>query len=321
LDSIRHKEDWGIKCCRKVSNSAGFIFQRFKNTKVEDSPRLIGESHESQGLLVGHDETNDRLGVSTPDTKVKRTPRYTQKLPFRRIFTTNVINILSASAIIGIYMGTFQPLWLIFLSTSVADPSQQHPPFVFTGGLGMPPRDVGFAMAILGTIGITLQLFVYPVVTQRIGVIRCWRIFLYTFPLAAVLVPFLALIPSSSPPPAGKDGAPIWLAVCAVLMVQVVGKVFVGPATSILINNCSPHPSTLATMHGIAQTVASAVRTLGPVAGGWLYGLSLNYGVVGAVWWGLAVVALYGCVASNWVREGNGHEIWLEGDAEEDDEI
>jgi hypothetical protein len=50
--------------------------------------------------------------------------------------------------------------------------------------------------------------------------------------------------------------------------------------------------------------------------GGFLYGLGLQKGVVGAVFWGLAIVASLSCVASNWVKEGNGHEIRLEGDDE-----
>jgi len=322
LDAITHKEDLGIRITRKISYTARSLLARcYKRKKIEEVDS-DAEHTDAEGLLTNYDGQNDEEARTGPSRPSKRVQRYTQKLPFRRIFTTNMINTLSASAIIGIYMGAFNPLWLIFLSTSVADPEKQprHLPFVFTGGLGMPPRDVGFAMALLGTIGIFLQIVVYPVITSKIGVIRCWRIFLYCFPVAAVCIPFLALVPSTSPPPAPKQGIIVWLAVCAVLIVQVVGRVFVGPGTAILINNCSPHPSTLATVHGLAQTVASASRTVAPIAGGWLYGLGLDHGVVGAVWWGLAAVALYGCVASNWVREGNGHEIILEGDIVEDEE-
>lgn len=296
---------------------------RFRRAdKNEESNRSIEYSQISQGLLINPSGPEGGSQTDRANSKKKRAPRYKQKLPFRRIFTTNVVNTLMASAIIGVYMGSFQSLWPSFLSTQVSDPSKdvRHLPFVFTGGLGMPPRDVGFAMAILGSIGICLQIFVYPIITNKIGVIRCWRIFLYAFPIAAVCAPFLALIPSKSPPPAGKDGPAVWLGIWAVLSIQVVGRVFVSPATAILINNCSPHPSVLATTHGIAQTVASAVRTVSPIVVGWLYGLGLNYGVVGAVWWGLGAIALYGCVASHWVVESNGSEIRLPGDDELDDE-
>lgn len=76
----------------------------------------------------------------------------------------------------------------------------------------------------------------------------------------------------------------------------------------------------LGTIHGIAQSVSSAGRTVGPVLGGWGYGEGVRVGVVGAVWWALAVVAGVGWVVSGLVREGDGHEIWLEGEKEEEEE-
>lgn len=74
-------------------------------------------------------------------------------------------------------------------------------------------------------------------------------------------------------------------------------------------------------MHGIGQTVNSAGRTVGPVLGGWLYGLGLSKGVVGGVWWGLACVAAGGWVVSGFLYEGSGHEIWLEGEKEEEEVV
>lgn len=182
----------------------------------------------------------------------------------------------------------------------------------------MPARDVGFAMAILGFFGITMQLFVYPTVNSKLGTVRSWRIFLYCFPLAYALAPYLAVVPSKTPPPAEKDGILLYLALCGVLLIQVVGRTFALPATTILINNCSPHPSVLGTIHGLGQSVSSGARTLGPVLGGFFYGLGLSHGIVGAVWWGLSGVAICSCVASYWVREGDGHEIKLEGEVDDD---
>lgn len=171
-------------------------------------------------------------------------------------------------------------------------------------------------MAIVGSIGITLQLFLYPYVNQRLGTVRSWRIFLYCFPIVYTVVPFLSLIPSTAPPPSQKTGLPIWIALTSVLFVQVVGRTFASPATTILINNCSPHPTVLGTIHGIGQTASSAAKTVGPALGGWLYGVGLRNGVVGLMFWILACEATFSIVASNWVREGDGHEIRLEGDDE-----
>lgn len=171
-------------------------------------------------------------------------------------------------------------------------------------------------MATLGALGIALQLLLYPLLSARLGTIVSWRVFLTFFPFAYFAVPFLSLVPSATEPPAPKSGVQVWVALAGVLALQVLGRTFALPAQTILVNNCTPHPSVLGTVHGVGQSVSSFARTVGPVVGGVLYGLGLDKGVVGGVWWGLSGVAVGGFVASFFVREGNGHEIWLEGDEE-----
>lgn len=51
-----------------------------------------------------------------------------------------------------------------------------------------------------------------------------------------------------------------------------------------------------------------------------MYGLGLEKGCVGAVFWVLAGMAGVCCVASSFVKEGDGHEIRLEGDDEAEEE-
>lgn len=178
----------------------------------------------------------------------------------------------------------------------------------------MPPSSVGFAMAILGTIGITLQLFLYPPLSQRLGTIRSFRLSLLLFPLAYCLAPYLAVVPSSDAPPAQASGILLYAALTGVLLIQVLARTFALPSAVILVNNSCPHPSILGTMHGVAQSVNSGSRTLGPVLTGWGFGVGLGWEVVGSVWWALAGVAAVGWMASALVREGSGHEIILEGD-------
>lgn len=59
------------------------------------------------------------------------------------------------------------------------------------------------------------------------------------------------------------------------------------------------------------------MRTLGPIFVAWLYGKGLSGGFVGLAWWCMAGMAVLGAVAARWVKEGDGHEIWLEGEEEE----
>ncbi|KAF1829081.1 MFS general substrate transporter [Decorospora gaudefroyi] len=247
-----------------------------------------------------------------------------QQLPFRQIWTRNLIMTLCAHGILAMHVGSFAGLWNIHLSTPRFDPANPHPAgfephglFHFTGGLAMPPPRIGLALAIIGVIGIPLQLFVYPNVAHRLGTTRCYRVFLALFPLTYFLAPFLSRVPSWSAPPDGVTGPWIWMAIACVLFIQVLARTFALPCTAILINNASPHPSVLGTVHGIGQSVSSLTRTFGPILFSWAFGRGLDMGVVGLAWWCMSAVAIAGWVFAQGVEEGDGHEILLPGETKE----
>ncbi|KAI0912052.1 major facilitator superfamily domain-containing protein [Ustulina deusta] len=320
-DSLRDKPDIGIILGRKLKT---FLWR--------DNNSIAYVPLHSRDMSISTVTTDCELSCSTPRNSAEATfkqastrRRYTSRLPFRRIFTRNVSFTLVSHFFLAFHVGTFNSLWFVFLSTPVYNPADPDPPgfkphlpFRFTGGLGLPPRSVGLAMALLGVIGILMQLFLYPWLSARLGTLRSWRTFLFLFPVTYLALPFLSVVPSSTAPPSQKTGLAIWAAISGVLFVQVSARTFALPAQTILVNNCTPHPSVLGTVHGLGQSASSLARTIGPVAGGWLYGLGLSHGLVGGVFWGMAGVAVSGVVFSFWVGEGDGHEIWLEGDEEDD---
>ena len=329
LDGAKDEPDWGRSLGRRLLRAVCLWRTRRSRhayTALDTEDRRESTAEQRSSVLsnaASHDQDVEDPAKSKAKAAVKAT-KPKKKLPFRRIWTTNVLLTLLAHFLTAFHLGTFSNLWFIFLSADRFDPAHPSPPdykphlpFVFDGGLSMPPRQVGTAMAILGVIGITLQLAIYPAVNQKWGTLFSYRIFVYWFPVAYALVPYLAVVPSSTQPPAPAAGVRVWLALTGVLFVQVVARTFVLPATMILINNCSPHPSVLGTVHGIAQSVGSGARTMGPAVAGWLFGVGLNHGVVGLAWWALSGMAMLAVLASRWVREGSGHEIMLED--EEDD--
>ncbi|KAF2275307.1 MFS general substrate transporter [Westerdykella ornata] len=262
---------------------------------------------------------------SFPETHMGTPPSRVRKLPFRRIWTRNLITTLLAHGLLAMHVGTFNSLWYIYLSAPRYDPTKPNPPkfkphgfFHFTGGLALPPPRIGLAGAILGLMGITLQLFLYPRLSHRLGTIRCYRLFLMFFPITYTLAPFLSRIPSTTPPPEGVSGLLIWICITVVLLIQVFARTFALPCMIILINNCSPHPSVLGTVHGIGQTVSSLTRTIGPIIFAWTFGRSLDIGIVGISWWILALVAVLGSIAGRFLYEGDGHEILLEEEVKND---
>ncbi len=326
LEGLRDRPDWGLRFGRWV----GRVLLRRKGRQEY---RVLAE-HE-----IGGEEDVEMTAAA----KVRHLP-VRRKLPFRRIWTSNVLFTLVSHGLMAMHVGTFNNIWFVFLSTPRYDPALQphqprsadaepgqplqtlppnyrpHLPFIFTGGLALPPPSIGTALAILGVIGITLQLLLYPRLSFRLGTTRSFRLALLLFPLSYYLAPYLAAIPSTTPPPGQATGILVWAGITVVLCVQVLARTFALPAAAILVNNSCPHPSVLGTLHGIAQSVSSATRTVGPVLFGWLYGVGLEKGVVGTAWWFMGGVAVLGAVAGRLVREGDGHEIWLEGEREDEEE-
>ncbi|KAM0287203.1 hypothetical protein ACHAQH_000517 [Verticillium albo-atrum] len=333
LDALHdHGPDAGIRFKHSLTAWFKRFFIRLRRARSTAGYQPLHSHSRNHGTLSDMDTDTDvelepdnplcshpRSYTPPPPPRTRPRPRYTSRLPFRRLFTSNVLFTFTSHFLLAIHVGTFNSLWFVFLSTpvSTAPPSL---PFRFTGGLGLPPSSIGFAMAILGAIGLALQLIIYPDLSARLGTIRAFRASLPFFPVAYSLVPYLALVPSTGATGEGqqKSGLLVWLAIASALALQVIGRTFALPGQTILINNCSPHPSVLGTVHGLGQSVSSAARTVGPVLGGWVYGVGLEAGVVGAVWWVLAAFAVLGVVASLFVRDGDGHEIWLEGDDEEE---
>ncbi|KAI1804012.1 MFS general substrate transporter [Daldinia bambusicola] len=287
---------------RKLPGESGYY--KLQPWRVPDGPAEYMEENDEQPI---HE-------ISEPKRKGRT-------LPFRRVWTRNVIFTLITEAFYDFQLGAFTNIWTLFLSTPRSSPSQtthRSLPWTFTGGLGMPASTVGVATSILGVLGIILQIFLYPLVHARLGTLRGSRWFLPLFPIAYFLTPYLAVIPSSSEPSQPASGPAIWIYMTLIQFLQVTARTITLPASIILLNNCSPHPSVLGLVHGLGQSVSASFRTIGPIVGGWWYGSGLEMGVVGWSWWAVAFVSALGCASAMFIYEGSGHEILLEGEEDED---
>ncbi|KAH6645089.1 major facilitator superfamily domain-containing protein [Truncatella angustata] len=297
LIARRGRFDRGLYIVDRVKQ---FIFGRPMPTHQGYSQ--IGRRDESQDGSVDLEEKSYTVSVSEK-------PRV---LPFNRIWTRNVILTLVTGAFYDFHLGAFTNLWTLFLSTPRTLESLGHISLFFTGGLGMPASMVGGATSILGMLGMLLQVFLYPPVHARLGTLRSFQWFLFLFPIAYFLAPFLVVLPSSSAAPEAASGLFVWVGIVLVLFFQVLARTMTLPASIILLNNCSPHPSVLGTVHGLGQSVSAGFRTVGPVVGGWWYGAGLDVGMVGASWWGVTGMSALGCAAAMFIYEGSGHELDLD---------
>jgi len=313
----RYRPDVGLSIGRWIGRCISRPFRKRPSTKEY---LKVSDSDSDDVELQPHFQHISEPHNTSLD-KPSHPRRARPKLPVARIFTPNVFYTFAAHALMHIHIASFSTLWFLFLSTPRFNPSTpQRLPFAFTGGLGMPPSTIGFAIGILGILGLILQFGVYSRVVARLGILRTYHLATLIFPAVYFTTAYLAVIPTPSSPPHEADGLALWIAITALLFAQVIGRTFVLPITQILVNNCTPHPSVLGTVHGIGQSVSSGSRTIGPVVWSALYGWGLRKGVVGAAWWILGVEAVVAAVAGRFLYEGSGHEIVLERDHADDGE-
>jgi hypothetical protein len=246
------------------------------------SSALFRPRRRSRGIEDNDPETAPLIPAKpTPATK-----------PLSQILTPNILKTLLAFALTPLHNITFMNLYPLLLSAPHGTPLH--------GGLELSAQSVGFALSVLGGLGIFCQLLLYPSLQARLGLLRSFQLSLWLFPIAYTLTPFLSFL--------NPGTVAMWLAVVLVLALQVLARTFALPGGVILLTNSVEEEGILGTVHGIGSSLASASRTVGPVLGAWGFAAGLEGGAVGigGVFWTMAAVATFGAVWAGKVKEGRG---------------
>ncbi|CAG8042925.1 unnamed protein product [Penicillium olsonii] len=288
-ETARYKKDWGRKLGKRLTRA-------FRRRPRHYRP-LTRSRDDDSVYLDGSVET---CSAPSSPTRPRVQPRAHKRPGFRQIWTRNVLLTLLANFLLAFHTSAFNSMTFVFLPAPRAPEDSRQGFFHFGGGLGLPSSRVGLATAIIGFIGLPLQIFLYPQIQTKLGTLTSFRTFLPFSPLSYMLMPFLVILP--------RIPSIVWPCFTFVVSLQVISRTFILPAAIILVNNCVTDASVLGTVHGVAQSVSSAGRTLGPLLGGWGLGLGLEYNMIGAVWWALAAQALVGWAMLWSIYEGKGIE-------------
>lgn len=309
LVSKKYNRDRGIEFAESITyRFRTMVFKRFGYSHIGATEGPAGPDSLDDEMIPSSTPMTplpskevDHANAETTPAKMPPRPSEEPKAapPFYHALTSNVLLVLATVALMDFQMGGFSSLWTIFLSSARATDEQKatiHLPFVFTGGLQFSLPTIGLAMSTLGFVGIILQLTLYPSINARFGLVRSTRWSLFVFPIAYALAPYLSLLISHT--------FLLWIGLVIVVVLQVAARTFAIPGSVLLINNSSPSPAMLGTIHGMGAATSSAFRTIGPIVAGHWYGQGLEKGVVGWAWWWLAVVSLIGVIPSFWAKDG-----------------
>ncbi|KAM4067116.1 major facilitator superfamily protein [Hirsutella rhossiliensis] len=263
----RGEFDYGLQIGKRIKQAV------LPATKSQDGYSYIPVQEDDHGM-----ENLEQQAATAAEM-----PSPSRHPPFLKLWTTNVLFTLLTIALYDCHLGAFANIWPLALSTPRYLPFRpedqgRDPANSSTGGLGMPASTVGLATSLLGIFGLLLQVTLYPPVQAWLGTMPSFRYFLVLFPVAYLAGSFLPTLPSSKAPPEPAAGVLVWIGIVLVLVLHVIARTFTLPASIVLLNNCSPHPSVLGTVHGLGQSVSAGFRTVGPVVGGYLYGYGLEIG-------------------------------------------
>jgi hypothetical protein len=281
---LRHLPDPG----RRLGKLILRIILRKKQT-IHHLYEPIGIQDPSEPLENYHSDQESGERLPKPYSKARP--------PFRDVLTSNVCLNMLQRFLQSLHVSAFNSILFSLLPTPKVDSANFHLPFHFTGGLGLSSEKMGLANTTIGMIGIPLQLFIYPKVIGKLGVKKSYGVFLPLSIIAYFSLPYLALLPD--------DNALIWTCLSLVLSLQVLSRTFVNPATMMLVNDSAPSPSLLGTVHGLASSISSAARILGPTVGGTMLGWGLAHNLVGLPLWVLTILAVANWVILWWIEDVN----------------
>lgn len=175
----------------------------------------------------------------------------------------------------------------VFLSTP---PSEQDVtlPFKFTGGLALTTKKIGYMLAVQGFYSLFAQLCLFPFLVQRLGALRTLRLGLFIWTPVYFAVPYLVLLPPALQIPAAY----------VALLGKITLHVICFPSTALLLANTIPSPRVMGSINGLASSVASLSRALGPSITGFLHSQGLHSGFSIIAWWALGIVCVIGAFES-----------------------
>ncbi|KAJ1735666.1 hypothetical protein LPJ61_000424 [Coemansia biformis] len=176
---------------------------------------------------------------------------------------------------------------------------QVYPVFAATppsdGGLGFPPREIGFSLAITGVAVIYTQLIAYPQFERKFGALWCYQTGMKVMVPYFIATPFLSLLaahivrsmesrsglalsmPGSWSLPVDLDYCLLWVLLTALLLIRIVGDILAFTSGNLLVANIAPSKSTLGTMISMQQLAATLTAIVGPLAAGMLWAWSIKH--------------------------------------------
>ena len=253
----------------------------------DQSASLLKHNHDS-GAASHPEENRTAVPVSTSPT-------------YREVFSRQSSLNLLAYCVLVLHSLAYDQLLPVFMHYPQQTDRSTNPdvrlPFKFTGGFGLNSDRIGLLFTVYGIVGVFVQFFVFPPLARHYGVLPCLKFVTAMFPVAYIITPFTALLPTPTTQQAG---------ILVVMIIKCLAGVFAFPCSVILLTNSAVSLRILGTLNGVAVSTSALGRAAGPAIGGFTFTLGLDKGYGILPWWTLGCFGILGAMAPWWLVEMEG---------------
>ncbi|KAH9056523.1 MFS general substrate transporter [Lactarius vividus] len=201
-----------------------------------------------------------------------------QPLPLRSLLTRPVVILIANYGTIALLDVVAFALIPLIWSTAIE-----------LGGLGLTPASIGLWMSAYGCVGAVFQFAFFPRVFARFGPGRVIVATAVAFGLLYALFPLENMLARGS-----GTASVVWpLIVLQLVAISVSGMGY--SSVFIFVSSAAPNKRSLGALNGLAQTVVSTQRAVGPAAATSLFAFSLQNNVLGGQF-AYAVLLSFACI-------------------------
>lgn len=266
-------------------------------TRKKQRPKWSVEQDQSASLLKNNHDSGaaSYTGENRTAVPVSASPSY------REVFSRQSSLNLLVYCILALHCLAYDQLLPVFMHYPQQIDRSTNPnvrlPFKFTGGFGLKSDRIGLLFTVYGIVGVFIQFFIFPPLARHYGILPCFKVVTAMFPVAYIITPFTALLPTSTTQQAG---------LLVVMLIKCLAGVFAFPCSVILLTNSAVSLRVLGTLNGMAVSTSAIGRAAGPAIGGFTFtvGLDKGYGII--PWWILGCFGIWGAIVPWWLVETEG---------------
>ncbi|KAH3659446.1 hypothetical protein OGATHE_006330 [Ogataea polymorpha] len=268
---IKHNSDLGLALGNSIRSKLGF-----NERIIKEDPFEI----ELDDSLLSEQETEPEIELATdPSSEAATKPRNKFGL------NSKIVHIIISQCFLMSHILIYSHFLPVFLSAPFQPESLQFP-LGLKGGLGMSYKQVGTMLSVGGLVGIIMVLFLSPILEQKFGILRAYRLGVSVFIIAYFVLPLAAFGES-------KDDTIVSTVLSYIsVLLKEIGGVTCFPYIFILLHRATP-PESVSFLNGVAMSASGIASFVAPLIGARVLAWSNRNGVATLFWWMLALYAAF----------------------------